>query len=341
VPSSTSSFRWMVLKAPYGRLWIGTVVLAVAALALLEAMWRWAGYMPAVADTMDLWAYHRKRIEGADSRTVVFLGRSRIQEGLVHDEFLRGASEHEIINLCIRGLHPMAVLRDIAVNTDFGGVVVCSVTAEGLLPEQWDHAAPWVEFYHREYGPARHWEQSLALLVEPRLCILTPMLALQNIGPDLLRGEWPRQLFRTLPSREQVARYRDYPLEELRASQLRFIARMMNHFEETEGYGDWPAGIEAIDAWVRRIEDRGGRVVFYRAVTSGEYHGVEVETFPREQFWDVFAENISAPAVHFQDVPELAAMETAEGSHLYRDDAVIFSRVIARELKALGVLPLR
>ncbi len=72
--------------------------------------------------------------------------------------------------------------------------------------------------------------------------------------------------------------------------------------------------------------------------TTGEYAAREAEVFPRANYWDVFAAHTTATTLHFADFPTLAAMVCAEGSHLYLDDARIFTRWLAETLRTRAIL---
>ena len=83
---------------------------------------------------------------------------------------------------------------------------------------------------------------------------------------------------------------------------------------------------------VRRIEDRGGRVVFVKLPVSGELVRFEQKRFPRQRYWDVLAASTSAVTIHCADHPELAGFECPDGSHLDYRDARVFTRAFGNML---------
>jgi hypothetical protein len=318
------------------------LVLAIAGFTTMELFWRGMGYTPSVTDGEDLWSYHRHRVESAGPETVLLLGRSRIKQGFVMEAWRDVAPDHDVIQLAVNGRHPIATLRDIADNTNYAGLVICTVTASSLLPELHDQQQANVDYYHTRWDPVRQVSRGATTVLQNRLVILLPDLLPQRVAPDLLRGDLEPQYLWTHPDRTEFVDYRNaVDLVEATANQLEKNTRLSNSYADLPGYQNWPAGLDAIEASVQRIQERGGRVLFFRTITTGSYWDVDEATFPRARFWDVFAQDTSGQALHFLDVPEMAAFECAEGSHLYYEDAVEFTKLLAREVRAAGLLNFR
>jgi hypothetical protein len=322
----------------FGLLGVLTLLLLLAALACSEVFWRVQGFRPSVTDGEDLWCAERARVEGAGRRLAVVLGRSRIQQAFVPAVFEKAAPGYAAVQLAVGGQHPIAALRDLAENTDFAGVVICSITAPSLLPELWDQQAGYVAYYHEAWGPLAHLSRAIKTFAQWHLALLAPELTLQEVLPGLARRDVQPQFLRVTPRRHHVVDYRKAPLEQFRADQLQTIKSHMARYVTLEGYLRWPAGVQRVEDIVRRITGRGGKVVFVRLPTSGEYRETEERAFPREKYWDVWAAATSAETLHFEDVPAMAAMECAEGTHLHIEDTGRFTRLFAEELRARGVL---
>jgi len=77
--------------------------------------------------------------------------------------------------------------------------------------------------------------------------------------------------------------------------------------------------------------------VFVRLPSTGAVWELEQTYFPREFYWDVLVQNTPADTLHFRDVPEMAVLPCPDGSHLDARQAEAFTRVLVRELAALGV----
>ncbi len=352
VPSSTSSFREVVPRlesapphaanrVPRGgpwRTWLGAAALFLIVLAGLEVFWRAQGFVPSVTDDEALWAYHRGRVENAPQKTVLFLGRSRIQQQFVPEAFQEVCPGYDYIQLALGGKHPIATLRDIAENTSFQGVVVCSLTTASLLPELWDQQRPHLDYYHHKWGSLKKNARLLKGFAQCRLAVMAPELLPQRALPDLLRGTLEPQFLLTHFDRTQTVDYHAVDIEEFTRIQQGKIERNLAHYVTLDGYQDWPKGLQQVHDIVRYIQQRGGEVVFLRAPTTGAYRERETEHFPRERFWDAFAEDTPGVALHFEDIPGMRDLVCAEGTHLYHEDAKTFTRVLAETLREHGVL---
>ncbi len=91
----------------------------------------------------------------------------------------------------------------------------------------------------------------------------------------------------------------------------------------------FPRSVERLQSMVSRIQSRGGQVVFVYMPISGIVRKVEFAAFPREQYWDVLAQQTSAITIHFVDYPDLKQFECPEGHHLDQSDGPAFSQKLA------------
>jgi len=321
-----------------GRIWLTALALCVAALVTLEFTWRALGFEPSITDDEDLWAYHREAVTDFDHNLLVLLGRSRIKQEFVPEVFEAMCPHYRYVQLAIEMWHPIATLRDLAENTGFAGVVVCSVTAESLLPELWDQQKDSLDYYYTRWGPMKRMNRIVRTWLQGHLVILLPELILQRVGPDLLKGDVEPQFLRTRADRTQVVDYHKVNIEEFTRARVQGIQGIMKGYTELEGYARWPKDLDVIEAMVEQIQGRGGKVVFLRCPTSGEYLATEARAFPRDRFWDVFAKHTAATTIHFQDIAGMKELVCAEGTHLHREDATAFTRILTEELLRRGIL---
>jgi len=317
---------------PAVKLWTMVAALVLLGFAALEGFWRLQGFTPSVTDDEALWSYHRDRVDTAGDQTVVLLGRSRLQQGFVAESFLEAAPGWDYIQLAIGGKHPIAALQDLAVKTDFSGTIVCSITAPSLMPDLWGQQEPYLHYYYNVWGPLKKTSRMIQTWLEDRLTLLLPELILQRILPDLLRGDLAPQFLWTHPDRTQTVLYERVDIEEFTATQLKKISSNLKRYAQLPGYTRFEEHLHVIEGYVKRIQDRGGQVVFLRMPTTGGYRDREQQYFPREKYWDVFAAQTRAQAIHFEDVPVVKDMVCAEGTHLYHDDAKTFTRILAERL---------
>lgn len=319
-------------QTPPARFLTSVFLAFVVGFAGLELFWRVQGYTPSVTDDEALWAQERARVDHTSENTVLLLGRSRLHEGFVAEVFEEAHPGRPFIQLATGGKHPLGTLRDIAENTHFRGTVLCSITSASLLPELWDQQQPYLDYFRDRWNPVTGHARRLRTALQWRMTALLPDLLLQRVGPDLARGNLPPQFLWTLPDRTQVVDYRRVDLEAFTTIQLKKITDNTARYVELPGYRTWEEALPQINDWIETIMHRGGRVIFLRMPTTGEYRDVELKAFPREAFWDRFADQTPAETWHFEDIPELARMVCAEGTHLHREDARTFTQVISRAL---------
>jgi hypothetical protein len=70
-------------------------------------------------------------------------------------------------------------------------------------------------------------------------------------------------------------------------------------------------------------------------VSSGRMREAEERLFPRDRYWERWFPGSGFAALCFEDVPALAAYQTADGSHMHKDDARAFSRDLGRLLRPM------
>ncbi|MFC1758934.1 hypothetical protein ACFL2H_09225 [Planctomycetota bacterium] len=344
--STSSSSDRLPTVAPI-RTWVFSVALALAVLSGVETFWRSMGYAPTVLDDTNLWCQQRDRVNSASPDHIVLIGHSRIHQAWVPDVFDEVVPGFEHIQLGLFNAAPMAVFRDIAENTEFAGVVVCSTLSFTMLPELWRatdkdrYAGPIVRYYHETWALDEKTDRTISNFWQENFVVSFPDLAPHKVAPDLLRGEWPKQqTVWTETDRTQRVDYEKMDTEKYGAQQFQFLKDNIAKTIELESFKTWPKdnGYDELERLVQLIEDRGGRVVFLRPVTSGAYEEYAEEWFPRSKFWDLFAESMSIETIHFQDIPELASMVCPDGSHLSKADARTFTRTMANELIKRGLI---
>jgi hypothetical protein len=308
------------------------------------------GYSPSVQDDENLWCIQRDRVNGASPNSIVLEGHSRIHQAWAPGEFAKVAPGFEQIQLGFFKSEPISVVRDIAENTEYSGVVLCSVLSFSLLPENWrpietdKYRCHVVDFYHNNWSINEKTDRTVSSYWQGHFVASFPELSPHKVAPDLLRGDWPIQYVFTEADRTQRVDYRRIDLTKFAERQFRFLLDNTDKCVQFESYKTWPkdTGYEDLDRYVKMIQDRGGHVVFLRPVTSGEFEEHVEGLFPREEFWDRFAQNTSAETIHFRDIPALASMTCPDGSHLSLKDSRTFTRVIAEELvrrKIISVSP--
>lgn len=301
-------------------------------LTALELFWRGRGHRPSIVDDKDLWAYHRGRVDSATD-TVVLVGDSRIQLGFASKEFYRRFPDRRLVNLALDGKAPLATLRDLAADESFRGTVICSATAITFDPTERDRQQGYVEHYHRGVALERILNRRLATLVQGSLVVANPRVKLSQVLLDLVyRRPLPQALY--LVTHSDRSRSADYSLMHIESHRAHRVARRARGYEERRipTPDAWREQVEETRPWVKRIQARGGRVVFVRFPTTGRHWQLDDEYYPRARYWDRLAEITGATTLHFRDDSRLSGFDCPDTSHLDYKDAGAFTRALLQVL---------
>lgn len=349
--SSTSSSNDRIPLAPWGKTWILTILLFIFAIAIWNTFWISRGVYPMPTDNPELWAHHRNRATNADLNTIVFVGASRTQCS-IDQKTVRKFTGKEPVQLAIAGESPLPVLKNLAEDNSFRGIVISDlpeVTVYGrdTFEEDIDvrntnlpvnNANDWIESYKK---------QSIADKVEFRLKAHSQSIisfpTLGNNYPDalynLLTGNVVgiNELGLGIIGRQGVKVYFDrtlpFGVNNLSKEELDFIHNLQlrifgNQLKiEKPTVERYSVLIKKIEPLVQRIQSRGGKVIFVAYPINGDIWELNENTFPRKEFWDLFASKISARTIHFKDYSQLQ-FDCPDGSHLDSRDAPAFTKAL-------------
>ncbi len=312
------------------------LLLTAGALAALEIEWRRLGHRPAVVDGEDLWSYHRERLEGAGRDVVALLGSSRMQIGFIPAVFADVRPGLEVVQLAVAGAGAFATLRDLAKDDGFAGLVICSLSARTLQPTRHEDQQFYVDYYHRAWGPGARAEVILATPLQERLVILQPHLGAQDVVRAWLgRRTIEPNFVRTLADRSRVADYDLVDLEKLIVRRARRVRQEMADPGPVDAE-EWLRIVREVASFAERIESRGGRVAFVRFPMAGSFAALNGEFYPRKAYWDVFAANVGAIAIHAEDLRGVEQLSYPDESHLAPAAAARFTWLLTHELATSG-----
>jgi hypothetical protein len=340
---------------PWGRIFVGAVLVLALLLGGWEAYWRAYGVHPSIANTFGLWAQQRRRIDAGEGHATVLLGASRVffDIQLPVWESLAGRRP---IQLAIEGTSPLPFLEDLAADPQFTGQVLVGVAPDvffsgyqyrgGVLP------------YVRKESPSQRIGQWLSMhLVEPYVAFDDRDYALATV---LARQPWPAR-----PGKQWFTEVR-----KLAESESDRNTHLWSKVGDDPAYREiarniWREGfvpsdedptpeeaakaeheqIERSAKAVARLRARGVRVLFVRMPSAGEYLAFENRMFPRARSWDALLASTGAPGIHFEDYPQLRpdlqGYYLPEWSHMTRADGERFTaalyRIIERDFWGPGV----
>lgn len=318
------------------------LLITLATLGAMEAGWRAVGFPASVLDSLDLWAWHRARAVDGKRPGVVLLGASRMQLDFSSERFHARFPEHDLRRLSVVGTSPQATLFDLAADEAFHGSVICSMAGDSMLASQREDQLEQVRSYHDLSSVNTRLNAWIVANLQWRLRIFNARHSLLAVLKSLaLERRLPRPWYTyTLPDRSRISDYSMLDIRELRRHRMESLAQQRRDRPPPDP-ATWLREAAPIEAAIRQIESRGGRVVLVRLPTTGEHWDADQRDYPREQYWDAFAAITSAETIHFQDVPGLRGYECPDASHLDSRDAGPFTDALLDELVRRGALEAR
>ena len=302
-----------------------------------ELFWRQQGFEPTVSDDEQIWGLARRRATRIDPKGVVLVGSSRIQLGLNPDLFQQVTAIRPVM-LAIDGSSPLPVLQHLAEDVRFDSRVILSLLPMFLAePAEEDRAHEWVAEVEGQKWSTRI-ETVLALFFQQHLAFRNPTLALDEIWSDLVENQWPRPPYAPM----RADRYRPGYFERADLERLRKgrIERTMEiHAAITPlNRQAFMVRVRRIAALIHQIEQRGGAVALVRFPSSGTVLQFEQRDWPRRRYWDVLAQHLTGPVIHFEDYPSLSGYSLPDFSHLDVEDSKRFTRHLLQILLQKGFL---
>jgi hypothetical protein len=320
----------------WARIYLVVVLSFIGLATAMEVRLKELGYRPTIVDSDYRWVSERARASQIGRRALILIGASRIQLGLDLD-ILRKETGLEPVQLAIDGNSFAPILENLADDPTITGTVLVDYYDSSVI-EYGGGSTDYLRRY-REYvsggaklSPSATAENFLGELLHEHLRIYSDgaspfsTLLLRVIG-----GVSARQYLDTLPDRSRVA---DYSVEHMPQFYYKRVIRELGVEMDPESSNIVPmlsrniAALKPsnnnvfikhagdISRMVKKITDRGGRVMFVSMPTSGMVHEIEERRFPRAQFWDQFVKEEGVPALRSADIPTLRDFTCPDGSHL-------------------------
>ena len=319
--------------------WIAATLIAAMLAAGYEGFLRTRNYVPTVQDDADLWSIQYDRVR-ADPHAVVLLGASRIQYAIdpaLLSELLGGRT---VAMLAVNGNYPLAALRALADDEHFTGLVIVGVDGRGLSKQHWDMQKSWLAHYRDRWSRARWIHREIATWLQERIVFLRSPFSLANLGRRFLAGAG-------LPFNDYVVLrgdrvgFLDYRRTDVAAIKSRRIADLEIYYRENPppDPAKWLRDLDEVSEWVRRIEARGGRVVFFREPVADEHLALDETNYPRALYWDAYARVTPATMLDFRDEPAFAGFVLPDSSHIDGVDVARFTGALTQALVRRGLVP--
>ena len=319
--------------------WIAAGLIAVALAAGYEGFLRARNYVSTVQDDADLWSIQYDRVR-ADPHAVALLGASRIQYA-IDPALLSGLlGGRTVAMLAVNGNYPLATLRALADDEHFTGLVIVGVDARGLSKQHRDMQQPWIAHYRDRWSRARWIHREITTRLQEQFVFLRSPFSLANLGRRFLAGIG-------LPFNDYVVLrgdrvgFVDYRRTDVAAIRSRRIADLESYYRDNPppDAASWLHDLDDVSGWVRRIEARGGRVVFFREPVADEHLAIDEAHYPRALYWDAYARVAPATMIDFRDDPAFEGFVLPDSSHIDGVDVARFTGAVAQVLARRGLVP--
>jgi len=319
--------------------WLLALLTAAALVGYAEYHWRALGYRPNVRDSAQLWSMQRDRVYAADPTPLVLLGASRIEFAIDINMLKELLPRYQAVMLAQNAHYPLAALHDLANDERFHGVVLCDLEAGGLERGYTDMQQPLVDYYHKQWAPSWNLHRRLLTHWQHRAVVADPDLGLTASALRLIDGAAaPRpDYFRFHPDRSGDI---DYTQVDVQAARKHFGEVLANsdQLHADVAPEQWRADLTQVYEWTKRIQARGGQVIFYQSPTGPTLTRIEAIRHPKALYWDRFAADSPAPVLDAMDDPTLSAFELPDDSHLDYRSKPAYTRALVEALVRRGWL---
>lgn len=320
------------------------LVLVLISLLSWEYFLRSKGFETSFYDDPALWAHKRAMVYEPADQATVFIGSSRIKFDLDIPTWEKITGDHAIQLACV-GSTPLPVLHNLANDEKFKGKLVVDVTEGLFFSLSGSDNRPLENLkYYKEQTPAQLAGFHINHLLESNIVFLDKEW--NSLGAQL------EQL--PVKDREGVRNFKGFPSDfgRVKFSRQEYMTNKMAGDTSIQNVvkNIWSmfgraskeppvsgARLDSIFAEIKKsvdkIKARGGKILFIRTPSSGEFLMAENKGFPREKYWNKLLSVTGCDGIHFQDYPLMAGFICPENSHLSLNQAETFTKEFIRILK--------
>lgn len=319
---------------------IVALVLSLAGLGAWEFYCRANGYIAAINDDKALWAKTRGKLDDLTNNDIVVIGSSRAHFNIQLDEWEDETGIRPLMLAC-DGSTPTPVFRDIVENSSFNGTLIIGVTPSLFFSAPVEEARMWrrpkamIDHYHtRTY--AQRINHFLSLPLQKTFAFLNSAeeewdddIDLNSLINRIKIGERLGKPAPPFYNFSYVDDDRNVTMFEKTMNDTAFAATIKRVWMFFGKMAPPPVKDEVLAIYKELIPEfkaRGGKVIFVRFPSGGEFRQAENRVLPRDQFWEVLLEQTNTPGYHFEDYEVLNKYDLPEWSHLATPDAKIFTR---------------
>lgn len=295
-----------------------------------------------ITDTMMFWALKRQSLTSAKNiKKIVVIGKSRSQLGIdpaiLESEF----RNINVTHLAIDGTSSLYVLKDLADDPKFSGIVLFSMTVGDLRQEAILDAKPWVDFYHSKFDSFFcDMSEKINTLIQVRLQSLFVLLSsefnFKAITYKFLSQKDIKPLYCNMqPNRFRPAYYHDRLSPDELREHIRIRIDIARASASTANIDreSFLQSITTLALYSRKLQEKGGKLIIVRMPSTGEHWAIDEKIFPKKDYWDRISKMTNIPTVHFLDYPSLNRFDCPDTSHIDARDSTEFTRNLSKIIK--------
>jgi len=318
--SEKTGFYW-------GGLFTIIVVQVFFSLLFWEKYWRSAGHIPTMIDTPQLWSIQRMNVYKPD--TVVFIGASRSQYGISIAEFKKQLPNTNPVMLAVNGAYPLAVLKHLAEDRKFNGLLVVDIDARGMLRINRDNQQYLTDYYDHHWNVNWYIHRRLLNVWQSLMVSSQPQLAIAAILEKHIIGYTPPFVAYSViyPKRDGFLDFSRISPADLADN---FAIGLKNSLIDNELPEplQWLDELDDVVGWVEKIEQRGGRVIFFEPPVSGRQAALVEDVFIKANYWDAFFQNTNIASINYRDEKSLQVFELPDESHVAGADRAAYTAAV-------------
>jgi len=308
--------------------WIIVATVCVTTLGLYEHYLKKRNFLPSVESNKDLWSWYRGQINNRNNK-VVLLGASRSLLGINLNKMKQLLPNYEVVQLSLNAKYPMASLFALADDKDFIGNIIISVNSQSLEKVMFTMQTKHNQYFADESTLYKSLDAFITAYFESKLRLLHPSLGIKDVVDFYDKNNRFKKPF-YISTHLDRSIFADYTKTnpEYAAKQV-YERKSKNHIKYPAIDADiWLKDTDKINQAITKIQKKGGQVIFVRFPTDKGYWQLDSKYYPRDKYWNRFANQTTAATVHFKDVEGLDKIDLPDTNHIDQRDTEFFTETL-------------
>jgi len=312
-------------------LWTWLLVLLICATSLYsyEKFLQKKGFIASIEQNKDLWSWYRSSL-GKHKKELVILGASRSQLDLNIPYLKNKLNDYHITQLSINGHYPLYSLQSLAQDENFKGTVLLSLNAQALEDFYFDMQKPHNQYYKNKASYYKSLDAYIQAFLQSKFRFLHPLLGLQDLLNFYEANHRFIDVFYVSNKLDQSV-FADYSKTNTQALLKHFVSEKEKNYRDKKPTppGQWLKNVKKLQTLVKKIENRGGKVIAVRFPTDKDHWQLDEQYYPRSQYWDKIT---GLTKFHFKDIAGLEQFDLPDSSHLDEKDSEDFTEILIEEI---------